>query len=49
MVSGRSAVKPGRPRFDEMADRALLKDTDPAEFEWMPDGSIKVALSWWQA
>jgi hypothetical protein len=29
-----------------MCERAR-PDADPADFQWMPNGAIKVALSWW--
>ena len=34
------------PRYEEMHQRALKADSDPAEWEWHPKG-IKVSLSWW--
>lgn len=34
-------------RYEEMRQRALKADSDPAEFEWNAKG-IKVSLSWWR-
>lgn len=39
-------IRKGRPRYEEMCERARAPGVDPAEFQWHADG-IKVSLLWW--